>query len=153
MIVEDRSTWWREIADHPAVRPHLLLAPDADVMVFVEHPSITPLRAEHGGFLFLKLDGLGKVQELHTMFTPEGWGREALLAAKFAFAEIFARGASVVTTSEVAGNWRSQPPKSFGFRAAGPFEPALGESLRTWILTREAWEVSPAREKMRRLCH
>lgn len=148
MIVEDRSDWWREIADHPEVKPHICLGSELDVMAVVTHPSVLPLRSEHGGFLFAGLDGLGRVYELHTLFTPEGWGREVLSSSKLAFNEIFGRGAQLVTTFEVEGWWRSRPPRSFGFRPLGGFAPSRLGSLQTWILTRDAWEASPARLRM-----
>lgn len=148
MITVDRSDWWRSIAEHPEVAPHISFGQEFDVMDLVEHPSVLPLRAEHGGFLFFRLDGLGRVYELHTLFTPAGWGREVLAAAKLAFAKMFERGAQVITTYEVEGWWRSRPPKSFGFRSAGGFAPDLGRSLRTWILTSDAWDASPARRRM-----
>ncbi len=143
MIVEDRTTWWREIADHPAVRPHVMTT-DFDMLDVVSHPSVTALRAEHGGFLFHRLDHIGRVYELHALFVPQGWGREVSTALKDALREMFSRGAQVVTVNEVEGWWRSRPPLSFGFRPAGDFAQALDQMFRTWILTRDAWEDSPA---------
>jgi hypothetical protein len=119
-----------------------------DLAAILEDPRVTPLRAAHGGFFFVQLDALGRCLELHTLFKPEGWGRGALLAAKAAFLLMFERGADVIVTHEVAGNPRSQPPLSFRFQPAGAFRPALGASLRTWVLTRAAWEASPARRRM-----
>lgn len=148
MIREDRDpAFWRLIAEHPEVSEHVSLGREFDVAELVEHPAVTPLRGEHGGFLFVRLDGRGRVFELHTMFTPEGWGREALLSAKAAFDEMFARGAEVITTQEAANWWRSRPPKTFRFQAAGEFsdDPTLAVSLRTWVLTRAAWQSSPAK--------
>jgi hypothetical protein len=53
-------------------------------------------------------------------------------------------------THEVRGNRRSQPPLSFRFAPASAFHqvPQLAAELRTWVLTRSAWEVSPARQRM-----
>lgn len=151
LIREDRDAgFWTEIYEHPAVKPHVGLGHEIDMGAIVESLQVTPLRAEHGGFLFVRLDGLGRVYELHTMFTPEGWGREVLLSSKLAFAEMFSRGAQVITTYEVEGNKRSQPPLSFRFQPAGEFAhaPELNANLRTWILTRTAWDNSPARSRM-----
>lgn len=136
------------IADDPDVRPHITLGHDLDIRAVVEHPRVTALRSQNGGFLFVQLDGIGRVFELHTLYKPEGWGREVLLSAKQAFAAIFAAGAQVVVTYEVEGWKRSQPPLSFGFKPAGDFAPALGTALRTWTLTRSAWDLSPARGRM-----
>ncbi|HJR83449.1 MAG TPA: hypothetical protein VJ775_05935 [Sphingomicrobium sp.] len=149
MIREDRDpAFWSATYEHPDVKPHVGLGQSLDVAAIVADPRVTPLAAEHGGFLFVQLDELGRVFELHTMFTPEGWGREVLLAAKAAFSEMFVRGADVIVTHEVKGNPRSQPPISFRFRAAGDFAPALGAALRTWTLTRTAWAQSPALARM-----
>lgn len=147
MIVEDRTGFWDEIAAHPEVKPHLG-AGEGDLSAFVQLPVVTPLRSQNGGFLFARLDSFGRVYELHTLYRPEGWGREVLEAAKEAFAQMFARGAQAVVTYEAADWWRSRPPKSFGFRPAGDFAPAGDLSLRTWILTADAWAQSPAFRRM-----
>jgi len=140
--------FWTKVAEHPEVGPHVSWGQEIDIGALVEHPRVLPLRAEHGGFLFVQLDGLGRVYELHSLFTPEGWGREVSRTLKAALEEVFGQGAQVVTTYQVSDNWRSQPPKSFRFEPAGDFAPALGKELRTWILTRAAWEGSPARRSM-----
>jgi hypothetical protein len=149
MIREDRDgEFWRNVYEHPEVKPHVSLGHELDVAAVAADPRVTPLRAEHGGFLFFRLDSLGRVYELHTLFTPEGWGREVLQALKEAVTEIFARGGQLITTYDVETNWRSRPPKTFRFQPCGDYAPALGVSLRTWVLTRDAWEASPARLRM-----
>lgn len=147
MIREDRDVaFWRDVAEHPAVAPHVSLGRASTIEALVNHPLVTPLRSEHGGFLFVRLDAPGRVYDLHTLYTPEGWGREVHGAAKLAFDEMFRRGAQVIVTNEVAGNRRSQPPKTFRFAPCGDFAPSLyGPDFRTWILTRAAWDSSPAR--------
>lgn len=150
MIREDRDpAFWTRIAEDPAVKPHVGLGRDLD-MTAVTSPQVTPLRTENGGFLFVRLDGLGRFQELHTMYLPAGWGREVLGALKEAVAEMFARGAQMITTYEVEGHWRSRPPITFRFEPCGDFAPAPGFSVRfrSWFLTRDAWEASPARRRM-----
>lgn len=150
MIREDHDvTFWTGIANHPSVKPHVGLGRDFD-MAAVALPAVTPLRSENGGFLFVRLDGLGRIHELHTMYRPEGWGREVLLGLKAAVTEMFARGAELITTYETEGHWRSRPPKTFRFEAAGDFSPAPGFDVRfrTWFLTRDAWEASPAQRRM-----
>lgn len=146
MITESRDVaFWREIVGHPDVA-HVTFGLPFDIAGLVEHESVTPLASENGGFLFCRLDGLGRVFELHTMFRPEGRGREVSSAAKEAFAEMFARGARVITTYEVRG-WAA-PPLSFGWKAAGDFSPTPLGDVRTWVLTLEGWEASPARRRM-----
>jgi hypothetical protein len=147
LIHEDRDReFWRNVYEHPEVKPHVGLGHDLDVAALAAHPGVIPLRSEHGGFFFVRLDSLGRVYELHTLYTPEGWGREVHLAAKQAFNRMFAGGAQVITTQEVEGHRASQPPRSFGFVACGDFEPVphLNVALRSWVLTRTAWEASPA---------
>lgn len=150
MIREDRDpAFWTDVYEHPQVKPHVGLGHDLDLAAILDNPAVTPLRAENGGFIFVRLDGLGRALELHTMFTPAGWGREVALAAKSAFTFVFDRGADLIVTQEVAGNRRSQPPRSFRFEPAGDFRPSvLGVDLRSWVLTRHAWEASPARLRM-----
>lgn len=140
-VWEDRdAAFWNAVATHPEVAPHVFLGREGlDLSDIVRHPSVQPLRSEHGGFLFCRLDGLGRVYELHTLYTPEGWGREVLTAAKAAFAQIFDAGAQLVTTYEVEGWWRSRPPRTFGFKPAGDFAPSNFGSLKTWFLTLDAW--------------
>lgn len=150
MIREDRSLeFWNGVYEHPEVKPHVSLGHDLDLAAILANPAVTPLRATHGGFLFVQLDGLGRVHELHTMFTPEGWGREVLGALKDAVSLMFSRGAQLITTYDVDGHWRSRPPKTFRFEPCGDFAPTtLGPRLRTWALSRIAWEASPACQRM-----
>ena len=140
--------FWEAVIAHPDVGPNVTFGQEIDVAGLVQHPGVVPLASEHGGFVFVQLDALGRVWELHTAYRPEGWGREVLFAAKSAFTRMFADGADLITTHEVEGNWRSRPPKTFRFEPAGEFRQALGKHLRTWMLTRAAWEASPARQRM-----
>jgi hypothetical protein len=142
LICEERDAgFWNRIVEHPAVA-HVTMGFPCDLSEIVANESVTPLASENGGFIFCRLDGLGRVQELHTLFTPEGWGREVTRAAKEAFARMFASGAALITTYEVRG-WAA-PPLSFGWRAVGDFSPTPIGDVRTWILTSDAWALSPA---------
>jgi hypothetical protein len=150
VITECRDVaFWSDVAEHPEVAPHVSLGHTVSVERLIAHPLVTPLRSERGGFLFIRLDGSGRVYDLHTLFRPEAWGtREIVNSAREAFDEIFSRGAQIVTTNEVEGNRRSQPPRSFRFAPAGDFAPsAYGPAFRTWFLTKDAWEASPARRR------
>lgn len=142
--LERNPDWWIKVARHPAVEPMLGPMSDADLAEIVTRRDVLPMAAEHGGFLFARLDQFGRVYELHTMFTPEGWGREVHRAAKTAFDHIFARGGAVVVTSEMEANPRSQPPRTFGFQPCGEFASSPLGSARTWVLTCDAWARSPA---------
>lgn len=149
MIREDRDVaFWSAVAEHPAVAPHVSLGRDFDISTLIQHPLVTPLRSDHGGFLFVRIDQLGRIYDLHALFTPDAWGREVNSAFKGALSEMFRRGADIVTSLEVLDWWRSRPPRSFGFRPAGePFR-AEGFDLRSWSLTRSAWNASPARKRL-----
>lgn len=63
---------------------------------------------------------------------------------------MFGRGMQVLVTYEVEGNWRSKPPKSHGWKAAGEFAETEFGNLKSWILTRAAWEGSPAYNRIPR---
>lgn len=103
------------------------------------------LRSEHGGFIFLQSDSFGRAYELHTLFTPEGWGREAFSAAREAFDFIFAR-ADLVITHET-DHPQSRPPKTFRFVRLGERQITPHGAMRLWMLSREAWLNSPARSR------
>jgi len=103
------------------------------------------LRAEHGGFIFLQSDSFGRAYELHTLFTPEGWGREAFQAAREAFDYIFER-ADLVVTHET-DHPQSRPPKTFRFTRLGERHDTPNGAVRLWMLTRDAWLNSPARSR------
>lgn len=146
--IERDPNFWVSIAAHPALAGVLYGLAPAALVPIIAHPNVTPLAAEHGGFIFSKLDAWGFVYELHTLFTPEGWGREVAEAAKEATLQIFGQGGQVITTLQVRENRQSQPPRSFGFVAAGDWtETVVGES-RCWLLTKDAWEASAVRKRM-----
>jgi hypothetical protein len=137
LIHENRDpAFWAEIASHPSVEPNLGGPFDPSVVL---HPSVMPYASENGGYLLLKLDVFARLWDLHAAFRPAGWGREASRTLKAVLDRL--PGWQVITVSEVEGNWRSRPPRSFGFQTAGQ----MTDGYRTWILTRERWEASPAR--------
>lgn len=152
MIREERDwTFWQMIADHPDVSHHVNLGKDFKLDRVVMHPSVMPLASENGGFLFCRIDGIGRVYELHTMYQPAGWGREVAKTSKLAFDRVFRSGAQIIVTYEVKGWWRSRPPLSHGWKKAGDFEvsESLAAEVRSWVLTRDAWIASPVG---RRVC-
>lgn len=137
------AAFWRDVAAHPAVARTLLGADPEDVALIATTPPAIALAAEHGGFILQPRDAFGRVLELHTMFTPEGWGREAASAAKEMFTTVFA-DADMVVTYENVNDWRARPPLSFGFRPCGGEFERMGETWRTWSLSADAWRTSPA---------
>jgi hypothetical protein len=152
VIREERdAAFWTSVFEDPAVKPHVALGHQLDLAEVVGSAAVMPLASENGGFIFARLDGLGRVWELHTLFRPRAWGgREVVVSAIEAFTLMFATSADVIVTHEVEGWRRSRPPLSFRFAPAGPFgpAPAIGPALRTWTLTRNAWDDSPARRRM-----
>lgn len=145
--------FWARIATHPEVSGHVLTGCDVGALqALVTNPLVLPLANESGGFLFRNLDGLGLVLELHTLFTPDAWGREVAMVARQAFGRIFTNGARVVVTHEQIGWWRSRPPKSHGWAASGENTPTVVGEVRLWFLTQERWSQSPAGRRWRNEC-
>ncbi|MDE2357286.1 MAG: hypothetical protein KGL69_11085 [Alphaproteobacteria bacterium] len=145
--IERDPAWWRAIAAHPDLHA---TGPER-IGEIVGRPEVLPLAAAHGGYLFVRLDALGLTAELHSLFTPEGWGREAYEAGIAALGAIWLVGFQSVVTLEMADNPRSRPPRSFGFvRCGGDWKASPFGAARQWMLTRAAWEASPARDLMER---
>ena len=145
--IERNSDWWTAVGSHPAVRLALMGLEPEVVGATAARPDVLPLAAEHGGFLVCKADVMGFVAELHTLFTPEGWGREVVLAGIEGINLVWLAGYQVLTTFEVQSNPRSRPAKTFGFVQAGPWRDSPIGVIRQWVLTREAWEASPASKR------
>lgn len=145
MIREERNpAFWADIAAHPALLGATFgLPPEALGRWAITEP-ILPLAALHGGFLFVRLDAFGFVRELHTLFTPEGWGREVALSAKAALDVLFAGPCRILTTYEMRDNPRSRPPTGFGSIVMGDWQDTAFGEARPWLLTMDAWLASPA---------
>lgn len=149
-VCEQRDPgFWAPILSDPDVAPSLFGQPVEAVVALLQNPAVLPLATRNGGLLFISRCGFGRVHELHTAYTRAGWGREVHAAAKEAFRRIFGGGALIVFTYEYVDNWRTRPPKSFGFRAEGePFTNEHGQ-FQLWLLSRAAWEQSPAAQRYR----
>jgi hypothetical protein len=77
--------------------------------------------------------------EMHTLFRPEGWGREVAKAGRV-FMQTAFESASIILTHEQEGHWRSKPPKSHGWVPCANYQDVgLPRRLRLWALTREGW--------------
>ena len=144
MRVERDPRFWDAIAALPEVSPWVFAGTrPASLAPIVSSDRATPLASENGGVIFWCLDQIGFVLEMHTLYRPDGWGREVALNGRAFMAEGF-RNASLIITHEQEGNWRSRPPKSHGWTACGDFRDAgFPHRLRLWSLTRESWQASP----------
>lgn len=149
MIQEQRDPdFWKAVVSHPAVAHTLHGLEPATIGEIVANEKVLPLASKHGGFLFTACDGFGRVRQLDTLFTPEGWGREALIAGKQALEYVFIQNCDLIITHADERDYRSRPPLSFGFRqCAAPFENAFGH-WATWFLPKRTWEQSAARERL-----
>jgi len=150
--VERDPAFWTAVAGHPALAGMIGGVNPAVIGALAVTDRVLPLAATHGGFLFIRQDHLGMVCELHTLFTPEGWGREAWAAGIEALGAVWLLGYQLITTLEMRANDRSQPPRSFGFQRAGDWRVTPHGEARTWILTRDGWNASPAAKRRRARC-
>jgi hypothetical protein len=142
--IERDPAWWAAVAGHPALRAMMGGADPALIGALAGREGVLPLAAAHGGFLFIRQDALGLVAELHTLFTPEGWGREAFAAGVEALGAVWLLGFQAVVTLEMRDNPRGRPPRSFGFARCGDWRAVPTGEGRLWMLTTSAWETSPA---------
>lgn len=152
MRLERDGRFWAEIARHPDLRERLGgIHPEA-VAALAARADVLPLAGPHGGFLFVQRCPLGLTVELHSLFTPEGRGRRAIHCGLAAFRLIWALGAQIVVTTELEHNPGSRPPRSFGFVPAGDWRETILGRARGWVLTRAAWDASPAIQRRERPC-
>jgi hypothetical protein len=151
--VERDPVFWTAIAAHPAVALQLRGADPAAIGALARRREFLPLAAEHGGFLVQRRDDLGFAWELHTLFTPEGWGREVVVAGIEALNLLFGSNACLISTFEVKDNARSRPWRGFGFAEAGGWARTPFGDLRLWILTRSAWAESRAAKRRAQCLH
>ena len=150
--IERDPAFWRAVASHPAVAPALVgLSPELAGEI-ARRPEVIPLAAEHGGFLVVRRDALGFVGEIHSLFMPQGWGREAIEAGWQALNGLWLAGFQTLVTFEAEGNPRSRPWRAFGFQTCGPWRETSAGTLRQWVLTREAFAASPGAHRRRKSC-
>ncbi len=149
--IERDPAWWTAIAAHPRVAPFMGGIDPALVGALAARPEFIPLASANGGFLLHRRDEFGLVWELHTLFTPEGWGREAVTAGIEGLNLMFGANARVIVTLETQANPRSRPWRRFGFEPAGPYAATPMGEFRPWVLTQAAWVESRAAAARRRV--
>lgn len=148
MICRDVQ-FWDAVATHESVAPHIFMGMEPTTLApLILKENCLPLRSEHGGVILVALDHFGLVREMHTLYTPEGWGREVATNGKLFMQEAF-KDTEVIFTHEQEGNWRSSPPKSHGWKSTGNFcYVGMPKRLKLWMLTRDAFYASPVGRKL-----
>lgn len=138
--LEADVSWWDGVAACPEVGPHVFMGREPfSLSALLDQHGAIGLRGENGGAIFIPRDPLGIVLEMHTLFRPEGWGREVALVGREIMGLVF-KATSLLLTHEQEGYWRSRPPKSHGWVACADFQDVgLPVRLRLWALTREGW--------------
>lgn len=144
--------FWTAVVLHEQVEPLVFagVASVDDFIEWLEKPDVHEERYGSGGLVFVdKAEG---VQEVHVAFHPDAWGKRVALAFRDCFARKMRRLDAVIA-HEQEGEWRTQPPKSHGWKVVGDWEvsPILPRRVRKWILTREAWYSSPVGRKTNEL--
>jgi len=142
--IERDPAFWSTVAGYPACAQALMGAKPDGVGMLAQQDDVLPIAAVHGGFLLRRLDPLGMIAELHTLFTPEGWGREVVLAGIAAIGVVWACGFQTIVTLEMRSNPRSRPARTFGFQRCGDWKSTPWGDARHWLVTRESWNTSPA---------
>ena len=152
MICRD-AEFWDGVANHPEVAPHIFMGMEPTSLApILDNPDNLPMRSEHGGLIFTAAGSFGMVRELHTLYTPEGWGREVAMNAKHFMREAF-KDCQIIVTQEQEGNWRSVPPKSHGWKSVGEYcYVGMPVRLKLWMLTKEAFDASPVGRKLQCQC-
>lgn len=142
-MIQRDVAFWDDVASHEAVAPRIFMGlPQATLAPLVDNPDAFPLASINGGAIFVPVDPLGFAYEMHTMYKPEGWGREVHAHAKKCFKFMFER-ASLLVTHEQEGEQGTSPPKSFGWAVAGAYKDVgLPRRLRLWVLTPQMWTAS-----------
>jgi hypothetical protein len=137
---------WHDVVTHKDVEPFVLrgLASYDDFKAWLMTDGVTEYRYPGGGFVFVdKPDGV----EIHVAFLPDFWGRSLAMSFRDVFQKVMAGGRNIIA-HEWADNWRSMPPRSYGFVEDGVFENTeFGVACKRWVLTPETWYRSPVGRK------
>ena len=141
--IERDPAFWVDVASADEVNAALLGLPPEAIGGFAVDPRVTPIAAEHGGFMFARMDGFGFAWEMHAIFKRQGWGFKAVAAGMLAVGFMFDQGADLLMVYEVKGLPASRPPSQSGFVPVGEMRPTAVGDLRLWLLTKSAWLAAP----------
>ena len=120
------------VANDPSVRPFLGGEGQIDLTPLLRNPAHVGIATEHGGFVLVN-QGEGRY-EVHSMFLPEGRGREAVEAMRAASAYLFAATDCVEVVTKAATTNRGA--MALALRAG--FEPRFEGPVR-WTSTDVLW--------------
>jgi hypothetical protein len=142
VIREERDPgYWARIANDGAVRPTLGGEGPLDFTEIIQRPDVVALAAPHGGFVFLNI--WPTRWELHTMFLPEGRGRNVLRSFGAAAQHMFtATDCAEIVTKAADSNRAAQfMALKAGFRVVFRREGAWqdGSGLNHYALTLDEW--------------
>lgn len=87
------------LANHPEIRPHVGGEGALDLTALALNPAVIVLDSEHGAFVLVPI--LPQVYELHTMFLPEGRGRDFFDRAREMFRYVFCETDAVEIVTKV----------------------------------------------------
>lgn len=138
--------FWGGLAEACSDIPHAVSA--SEVGSYVQSERVLPFRSSKVGFLFVNLDGLGRIYDLHAISEPSRQRNEAFGLLAWSLQRLFGSGVQMITVQEVEVNRASRPPRSFGFRPAGPFSMGPLGVMRTWFLVQDMWTASPVYRRM-----
>lgn len=149
-MINRNVKFWDAVAQHESVAPFVFMGTEKQSLApLIECEKNIPCASTTGGILFVQMDHLGLIFEMHTMFLPDGWGREVAMFGACALNRVFEK-AQMVVTYEQEDHWRSRPPKSHRWKSAGSFvDHGLPKRLKMWYLTKEDWLSSPVGKKTR----
>lgn len=149
-MISDREFWTPILQDADVSRFCLRnMATVDDFLEWITLDNVHPLRKTNGGFVFV--DIAPNAQEVHVSFLPEERGKPIAAAFRETFLQKM-QEKELIVAHEWEDNWRSKPPRSYGFVPDGVFNKSIvGVRCKRWVLTRDAWERSPVFRKLK--CH
>lgn len=116
------------IANHPEVRPHLGGDVPVDVTAILNDAKNYGFKTAHGGFVLTNLADRTGRYNVHSMFTPEGRGAEAIEAMRETSEYMFTR----TDCTEGRTTVPVDNPSAFALARRGGFERRFGLARMPW---------------------